>query len=543
MTVPDVASEDWQAAHSYRGKPPLAGTHLRSSSVVDAFVARASATPAAPFITEVARGSVSGRVSGRSVSYGEVLARVRARAAALDAAGVTSGVRVGFRPHNNIDGFVTILAILWTGAAVVLVNPRDAEVRVTEQYRSIQAIDYRTLDDDVRTRETRPPSSRVAHSIIDGDKRPVCMPDDVAVVIFTSGSTGVPRAVAQSHHGIQVNSAAVAAHHALGPSTRLFACLPLFHVNALEFTGFASMISGSHLFMAEAFDPLAYLGALSEARADIASVVPSILTAITDRKGISPALPELRYFVSAAAPLAAVTVRRVNERLGKRIVQGYGLSEAGNFSCLMPPDLNSDAYARLMSEAIIPSIGPSLAGNDVDVLGPDGQPAELEEPGEIVVRGPNVMIGYLGDAVATKAVFRGGWLHTGDLGMKLVDPAIDSPVFVVTGRAKNVVKVGGHTIGLEEVERAVLSLDGIEAVAASSANDPRFGEVLGVLAVRSSIEVDSAKVRAVVEERIGPDHTPRYVRFVDALPLLDNGKLARIEVSKLLQDAVTSTSP
>lgn len=401
LSKPAAAPADWVAAHAYHGPPVLAAARPRHGSVVGAFAHRAAAQPSAPLLTEVVSGVTGGRAVGRTVTYSEALTQVRARAAALSSLGVASGTRLGLRPLNDIDSFVTILATLWTGAAVVLANPRDADTRVAEQYQRVGAVDYRTLQEQVAARETGRPG-------LAGRPVPAAAADDIAVVVFTSGSTGRPRAVAQSHRGILANVAAVAAHHRLGPGTRLFACLPLFHVNALEFTGFASAIAGGRLFMADTFEPLSYLSAVSATAAHIASAVPSILSTVTERSGGAPDLSQLRYFVSAAAPLAAPTARRVHERLGKRIVQGYGLSEAANFSCLMPPDLDDAGYAQLMTEAEIPAVGPALAGNEVAVLGADGLPVPPGVTGEIVVRGPNVMIGYLGDVAATAEALRGG---------------------------------------------------------------------------------------------------------------------------------------
>src|SRR5205814_7308124 len=103
---------------------------------------------------------------------------------------------------------------------------------------------------------------------------------------------------------------------------------------------------------------------------------------------------------------------------------GYGLSEAANFSCTMPVDVDEGAYRRLVAMAEVPAVGPALAGNEVDVLRPDGTSGEVGEVGEVVLRGHNVMLEYLGDPGATAEAFRGGWLRTGDVGMKLRDRAL-----------------------------------------------------------------------------------------------------------------------
>jgi acyl-CoA synthetase (AMP-forming)/AMP-acid ligase II len=201
----------------------------------------------------------------------------------------------------------------------------------------------------------------------------------------------------------------------------------------------------------------------------------------------------------------------------------------------MPVRLDADAYARLIEDADVPSVGRAIAGNEVEILRADGTAADPGEAGEIVVRGHNVMLGYLGDREANDDAFRGGWLRTGDLGRKVCDPSIVEPVFVVTGRAKNVVKVSGQTIGIEEVERELARLGGVAAAAALGIRDERSEEALAVLIVRASKHLDEKAVRTAMRTRLGPSLVPKVVRFVDALPLLSNGKLARQRLPELVQ--------
>jgi long-chain acyl-CoA synthetase len=522
---PDRAADEWRQAHTYQGVGITERRLVRHTSVLSGFMAMVRASPGAPCITELRGGEVGG-----SASYAQIWDRVRRRAAALRHAGLQRQTRVGLQPGNDIDAVVTILALLGLGAVAVLASPRDAAERVKRQLDRLGAVPYDDLARQVKAAE---------RGFRRGDdSAPLLLkrnthPDDLTIVVFTSGSTGEPRAVGQSSYNVSVNCAAVAAHHGLGQRSRVFSCLPLFHVNALEFTTFASMMSGSHVFMADSFDPTSYLAALSMSRAGIASVVPSILTTLTEARRI-PDLPALRYFVSAAAPLASVTANRVLTRLKARIIQGYGLSEAANFSCTMPSTMDDETYHRIMIRADIPPIGIPLRGNEVAILRPDGAVAGPGETGEIGIRGHNVMIGYLGDEAATRAALRGGWLRTGDLGMQVSEPALAGNVFVVTGRAKHVIKVAGHTVGLEEVERALLSLPDVCAVAAAGIADGHFGEVLGVIVVSASPALTSAAIREHVHHRLGPDYVPRVVRFAASLPLLANGKIARQAVASEL---------
>jgi acyl-CoA synthetase (AMP-forming)/AMP-acid ligase II len=172
-------------------------------------------------------------------------------------------------------------------------------------------------------------------------------------------------------------------------------------------------------------------------------------------------------------------------------------------------------------------------------LDPDGTSAGVGEVGEVVIRGHNVMIGYVADPEATVDVFRGGWLRTGDLGTKVHDPALVGHAIAVIGRKRHMIKIAGYTVGMEEVERELARIDGIVAAAACGVPDDRYGEALAVLVVRASTVIDEHAISAALRARLGPNHVPRLVRFVDRLPLLANGKLAR----RRLPELVAATSP
>ena len=519
------ASADWRQAHTYRGVEPAQRRLTPDLSVLEAFTRVARARPDAPLITEVREAEI-----GVTATRGEVLRMVARRARALDLAGIPRGSRVGLRPRNTISDLVDILAVQWQGSAAVLANPADAPGRVAGQFGRLDAVDLAGTRTEVAAREALVTDSDLAGELAAG---PRTRADDLAVAVFTSGSTGAPRAVGQSHGSIVVNATAVARHHALAPSVSLFACLPLFHVNALEFTCFGAMLSGSRTFLAESFDPFTYLRALRATGAGIASTVPNLLQAVAAGARRFELPGRLRYVVSAAAPLTAATARAVSAALRVPVVQGYGLSEAANFSCLMPVRLPAEAYRRLVTHAAIPPVGPAVWGNEVAVLDPAGVRLPPGEVGEIGIRGHNVMLGYLGDDDATAAAFADGWLRTGDLGRFVVDPALAAEAVQITGRAKHVVKVRGHTVGFEEVEHALAEAPGISGVAAIGVGHPVEGEVLCLLVVADDAFVDAALVRSELSRRLGPDYRPYAVHLVDSLPLLHNGKLDRTAVRTL----------
>jgi acyl-CoA synthetase (AMP-forming)/AMP-acid ligase II len=518
-------SDQWRQAHRYQGHEPIQRRLTPYHSVLEALAHVAAKQPDALLLTEM-----NGDTIGAAVTYGGMMRMVARRSRALDLAGLPRGSRVGLRPRNSIDDLANILAVQWHGSAAVLANPYDASRRVAAQFDRLGAVDLVDLCPDLSRLEARVAAGDLDRELQDG---PRTRSADLAVVVFTSGSTGLSRAVGQSHAAIAVNVTATARHHRLDATTSLFTSLPIFHVNALEFVCFGAMISGSRVSLAASFDPFTYLPAVARSGAHVASAVPSLLQAVAADARRSQRPEQLLYVVSAAAPLTAATARAFGNAVQVPVVQGYGLSEAANFSCLMPVRLPEDAYRRLVSHAEITAVGSAVWGNDVAVLDPEGRRLPLGEVGEVGIRGHNVMLGYLEDPEATATAFAGGWLRTGDLARLVADPALKTPVLQITGRVKHMVKVRGHTVGYEEVERVLADVPGISAVAATRADHPIEGEVLCLLVVVYDDAVDASAVRAELIDRMGADYRPHAVHRVRSLPLLPNGKLNRPAISAL----------
>jgi len=455
----------------------------------------------------------------QSVTFAELATLVAAQARELAGSGLGRGARVALRVENTSDGVVDVLAVMATGATAVLLDPQDAAERTDRLVCQVGA----TWVDEHRSTAGALPLPPV--------------PDDEAAIVFTSGSTGLPQAVALSHRNLLANASDLVHHHSSAQRSGLATPLPLFHVNALGFGLVASLVAGSPVTLLPGFDPLGFGRQLAAVRPGIISVVPSLLGALTRSRHRVEMPDSVRYFVSAAAPLPPATARAVHDRFGIRVVQGYGMSEATNFSCTMPVDLGDDAYRRLVLGGPAP-VGIALPGNEVAILGPGDAPVAPGDYGDVCVRGENVMLGYVGDAAATAEVLRGGWLRTGDIGSFLLDPSVADPLLVLSGRAKNVVKVSGASIGLEEIEACVLDDPLVVAAVAVGVPDPITGEAVVVAVVPAGAGLDPARVQRGVQRRLGLAYVPASVRLVKSVPLLRNGKLDRRAVRAQIMEEV-----
>jgi long-chain acyl-CoA synthetase len=302
----------------------------------------------------------------------------------------------------------------------------------------------------------------------------------------------------------------------------------MHHVNGLEFTLFAALRGGGHTVLARGFDGLRFWPAVRAHGIHIASLVPNLLGLLAERPGLrgEGALP-LRYAVSAAAPLSVGLAGRAWERLGLRVVQGYGLSEVTNFSCLMPADLSEEDYRRWMLAGRKPAVGPALPGQEVDV----GGGAAPGEEGEIVIRGHGVMSGYLDNPAATAEAFRGGWFHTGDLGYYLLDGR-GRKYFHVSGRLREIAKRGGTLVSLPEVDEVLASLPGVrDAGAAAFANAWVDEEVAAVVVPEPGAALTPEAVTAHCRRALPYAATPKVIEFVEAVPRTASGKIRRPDIA------------
>jgi acyl-CoA synthetase (AMP-forming)/AMP-acid ligase II len=467
--------------------------------------------------------------------------------------GLGPGRVAALLPTNDLPSVIAIFAFLRSGCALLLLNPRDPAARLNEQ---AQAIGVHAICEPHRPelggrglleQQTQQSlgekywllpdpwqlsASSSAPSEVNGLHRAVDPYAD-ALLFGTSGSTAASKLVVQSHYNAVVNAEGVGRHHGLRAGDRLLACLPIHHVNCLHLTVFGALAAGAHTFLAHGFDPFAYGRWVEGFRPRLASVVPSLLDALltTWRKPNMPS--DFQYFVSAAAPLGAATARGVLQQLGVRVLQGYGLTETVNFSTTLPRELPVEEYRRLMLEADIPSIGAPLFGNEVAVLLENGERARPGQVGEVCMRGHNVMMRYAGNAEATAEAFRGGWFHSQDLGFEVAGAGPAPSCFVLTGRGKNIAKVRGETVSLDEMDRALRALPQVRDAACAALPHRLLGDEIVAAVVFQGEPID---VLPHLQSAFAAAVLPRRVVRLAEIPRTLTGKVLRPQLAALLRD-------
>ncbi|MGH8931682.1 MAG: class I adenylate-forming enzyme family protein [Egibacteraceae bacterium] len=529
-----TARSNFDHAHTYRGIPfevPVA----HPSTILTHLANRARENGGDPYLTTVAADGQSA-----TLTYGELDVRTRQAAAWLRRElGVSSEDVVGLLPVNDMTSVITIFGLLRAGCAVMVLSSTDPIGRLREQTAALPVkaiVRPGSLGEEVFPGSVVAPDLMALADEAADANDPIITPLADALFFGTSGSTAASKLVTQSHYNAAINADAVRRHHGLAPGDRFLGCLPIHHVNGLHFTILATLATGSHAILAHAFDPFGYPRLIERFRPRIASVVPTILETLVETWR-RPAFPtEFDYFVSAAAPLTASTVAAVDEKLGARVLQGYGLTEATNFSTTMPAGVLDELYRRLMLDADIPSIGVALHGNEVAVLNSDGQRVRPGEVGEICMRGHNVMTSYAGNDEATTDAFQGGWFHSQDLGFEVKDSESGSTFFTVTGRSKNIAKVMGETVSLDEMDRVLRAVPGVKDAACVCIPDRFLGDEI-VAAVVLSPGRQDVDVRAHLSRAFAPALLPRRTVYVAALPRTSTGKLRRPQLGKALASA------
>lgn len=526
-----MSASDFALAHTYRGAPieellPVPATILASLD------AHARARGDDPFLTAISADGKS-----ETLSYGELdLFSRRLGGWLRHELQLAPQDTIALIPLNDAASVVAIFGVLRAGCALLLLSPADPPARLREQIKALNAkavLRSPGFASDVLSEALAVPLGSSLPDDFANDADAPIEPLSDALFFGTSGSTAASKLVAQSHYNAAVNAYAVCRHHSLVRGDRLLGCLPIHHVNGLHFTLFATAAAGAHVILAHAFDPFSYPKILEAYKPRIASVVPSVLEALLGAWR-RPALPAgFDYFVSAAAPLSARTAQTVSRKMGVRILQGYGLTETTNFSTTMPADVTAELYDRMIASAEIPSIGTEFYGNEVAVLRTNGEHAAAGETGEICMRGHNVMMRYAGNEAATREAFRGGWFHSQDLGHETYDEASGRTFFVITGRTKNIAKVAGETVSLDEMERFLRRLPQIEDAACATLPHRFLGEEI-VAAVVAPQGADDAQLRLELRSAFSAAALPRRILRLKAIPRTPTGKIRRVELASEL---------
>ena len=338
-------------------------------------------------------------------------------------------------------------------------------------------------------------------------------PDDTAVLVYTSGTTGKPKGAELTHFQLYMNSTVAGGLFGVRSDDVVLAVLPFFHVFGLSSVINVFVRYGGCLSIVPRFQPAAVLDALEGDRCTVIGGVPTMLHALALQDITGRDLSALRVAVSGGASLPEDIMRTFEDKYGIEVLEGYGLTETAS-SC----SFNRPGDRKVLS------IGKPLWGVTMRVGDAEDQPrGRREHVGEILVRGHNVMKGYLGRPEATAETLRSGWLHTGDLGYRDEDG-----FYFIVDRAKDLVIRGGYNVYPREIEEVLYAHPGILEAAVIGKPDERLGEeVVAVVARREGSSVTAEEIIAYCRERLAAYKYPREIRFMSELPKGPSGKILK----------------
>ncbi|MGV0992281.1 MAG: 3-((3aS,4S,7aS)-7a-methyl-1,5-dioxo-octahydro-1H-inden-4-yl)propanoate--CoA ligase FadD3 [Mycobacterium sp.] len=476
----------------------------------------------------------------RRFTFAELREEVRRTAAAMVGLGVNPGDRVAIWSPNTWHWVIACLATHYAGAVMVPLNTRytageAADILARTEAPLLIAMGRflgtdRVVDLD---RAALPALRHIVRVPVENDdgtwdeflagpqvplhdvdaRAAAVRPDDVADILFTSGTTGRSKGVLCAHRQSLSASAAWAQCGEVSSADRYLCINPFFHNFGYKAGILACLQTGATLIPQLTFDPEQAMRTVDEQQITVLPGPPTIYQSLLDhpsRKDFD--LRSLRFAVTGAAVVPVVLIERMQSELDiETVLTAYGLTEASGFGTMCRPEDDAQTVAT--------TCGRPIAGFELRIDAPDEEGA-----GEVLLRGPNVMLGYLDDPTATAAaVDADGWLHTGDIG------AVDAAGNLrITDRLKDMYICGGFNVYPAEIEQTLARLDGVADVAVIGVPDERLGEVGRAFIVRrTDADLDEEAVIAFARKHLANFKTPRSAVFVDALPRNAGGKVLK----------------
>ncbi len=467
------------------------------------------------------------------LSYGELLAGAERVARRLKAAGAVRGDTVATFLGNSrtavlvlfglfLGGFRATPMNLATGAAVhrYVLGHCDARVVIVgngerQSFSESKPGDLAVIDaESLADPRTMPESTEPGYPPAAGDP---------ALLMYTSGTTGRPKGVLHSHRSLLAGGWTTATAHRLGPQDRALCVLPHFHINGLCVTLMAPLVSGGSVIVCPRFSVRRFWEDCLVHEATWFSVVPTIISRLLhhDAEPHPEAVRRLKFGRSASSALPPDVHQAFETRFGVAIIETMGLTETA---------------AQILANPLPPAVrkigSPGIAfGNEVAILDGGGRILEPGRAGEIAVRGPNVMEGYLDDAEATaKTIMPDGWLRTGDLGH------VDSDGYVyVTGRLKELIIKGGENIAPREIDDALYAHPDVVEAAAFARPCSDYGQrVEAAVRLKQASTVTMEQLIEHCRSRIGDFRAPDRIHVLESLPKGPSGKIQRIRLPDMV---------
>ena len=482
--------------------------------------------------------------TGREYSFAEIQENTQKASSALNRSGLQRGDVVSLVAPNCTEYPIMFLATLASGGIVSTCNPAYTEEELTFQFKNSGSKIVAAVPSVLPTVQKAAEKSGVEKIIVldDTEQRgsgfisyrslvedtgsrfnpvPVDAKNDIAVLPYSSGTTGLPKGVMLTHYNVIANLCQIQ-HPQLFDFRQdgvcLLGLLPFFHIYGMVVTLLSSLYCGSKMVNLSKFDGDMFLSAIQKYRINIAHLVPPIVLFLAKHPSVDKYdTSSIDMVMSGAAPLGGEIVKAARERLGCRLVrQGYGLTECSPVTHITP---------EILEMKKPDSIGIPICNMQVKVIDTkSGENLPAGREGEVLVRGPNVMKGYLNLPDATKAsVTEDGWFRTGDIGY-----FDEEGCFYITDRLKELIKVKGLQVAPAELEALLQNHPKVADAAVIGIPNERRGEAPKAFVVKKDPTVTEDEIVDYVAGKVAEHkHLVGGVKFIDAVPKSPSGKILR----------------
>lgn len=475
---------------------------------------------------------------GRTISYADMDRGSSRIAGCLHGLGISPGDRVVVQVEKSPDAVLLYLACLRAGAVFVPLNtaytPREVAYFL-EDAKPKFLICRPEVEDELEPVARGAGDARLLTLGADGEgtlreQSDKASPfeaiapvkgDELAAILYTSGTTGRSKGAMLSHDNLASNARVLHDYWGWKKGDVLIHALPIFHVHGLFVALHCAMLNGSPMFFLPRFNADTVIGLFP--RATVMMGVPTFYVRLLEHPGLGPAAVEgMRLFIAGSAPLLEETFNAFEQRTGFRILERYGMTEAGMITS-----------NPLKGDRLPGTVGYLLPGVEGRVADSDGTELPRGEPGVLEIRGPNVFRGYWGMPDKTAEEFRSdGFFVTGDIAKMATDGRIS-----IVGRAKDLVISGGYNVYPKEIELLIDAIPGVLESAVVGLPHPDFGEaVTAVVVPDGSAPVDENSVRRALEGDLARFKQPKRVFVVDELPRNTMGKVQKNQLRVELAD-------
>ncbi|HWI31367.1 MAG TPA: AMP-binding protein [Microbacterium sp.] len=493
---------------------------------------------------DLARVALVDPSTGAETTYGALRAQVNAFAGALAARGVTTDTVLGLL-CPNVPAFATVFhGILRAGATVTTINSLYTAGEIEKQLRDAGATWLITVTPLLAGAKAAAAAVGIPHDnvvVLDGaeghpnlrdlltEQSPA--PDvtfdpatHVAVLPYSSGTTGIPKGVMLSHRNLVANVQQCRGHIDLRATDRVLAVLPFFHIYGMTVLLNLALHQRASLVTMPKFDLVEFLTITQKFQCTYLFIAPPIAVALAKHPVVDQFdISSVRTIFSGAAPLDGETAELAGRRLHARMMQGYGMSELSPVSHATPSE-GGDAIPVSSVGTLLPNMECKLihtaTGAEITEVGPEGTTAA----GELWLKGPNVMLGYLNKPDATaETVDADGFLHTGDIAVYH-----EGGYFSIVDRVKELIKYKGYQIAPAELEALLLTHPKVLDAAVIGVLDDDKQEIPKAFIVPApGSGLTDDEVTAFVTENVAPHKKVRRVEFIDAIPKSASGKILR----------------